>query len=166
MVPSGCNDPWPSHAKVVQLEVDRQLFSSISVDFWRISVELLQLMGRQLLEADAINWGSTLSPLADARRWPQALCVLDGTMVMEINVRNALMTAMKADWRLASEVFQDLDLAKLRPDELTLNTHASAVASAGRWRDAVHLGFSAATSKNKSNKSHIWTRAQDKIGRL
>lgn len=155
------NDPWLSHAKVVQLEADRQLFSSIWADCWRFSMELLQLMSRKFLEADAINWGSILSPLADARRWLQALYMLDGTMEsMELNVRNALMNAMKGDWRLASALFQDLDVAKLRPDELTLNTRASA--ASGRWRDAVHLGFSAASKTTQRVTYLDTTRAQER----
>eukprot|EP00435_Cladocopium_sp_Y103_P018359 s1225_g4.t1 len=124
--------------QVVQLEGDRQLFSSILADCWRFSMELLRMMSRNFLEADTINWGSTLSPLADARRWLQALYMLDGTS--ELNVWNALMSAMRGDWRLASELFQELEMAKLRPDELTFNTRASTFASAARWRDAVHLG--------------------------
>ena len=80
---------------------------------------------------------------------------------MELNVRNALMNAMKGDWRLASALFQDLDMAKLRPDELTLNTRASA--ASGRWRDAVHLGFSAASKTTQRVTYLDITRAQEKM---
>lgn len=109
------------------------------------------MMGHQSYAADVINWGSCLSPLADTRHWPQALGMLkpgiDGT-----NIRNALMSAMRGDWRWASEALWQMDLMNLQPDELSFNTLASALSSATKWRDALHLGTSA--SKH-SNRAHI-----------
>ena len=135
-------EPW---LQVRQLQADRQLYSSISsASPWHFTGELLKKMADEFLENDAINWGSHLAPLADARHWAKALCLLKHGR-SEINVRNVVLSSMRAEWQLASELFQELAIMKLQPDELTFKTHASSFSSAATWQDAIHLGNSAVT---------------------
>eukprot|EP00434_Breviolum_minutum_P025959 symbB.v1.2.022951.t1/scaffold2067.1/size90749/11 len=124
--------------KVTMVEADRQLFNVVMCE-WHISSEVLQMMRCQFCRPDIINESSSLAPLADTHRWPEALASCN-SLKGWINLQNVVLSGMKSNWQLSLQMVDDLDVNKLKPDEFTFNSLSSAFSSAARWRDGLHIG--------------------------
>ena len=132
--------------QVTIVEADRQLFNVVMCE-WHISSEVLQMMRCQFCRPDIINESSSLAPLADTRRWPEALASCN-SLKGWINLQNVVLSGMKRNWQLSLQMVDDLDVNKLKPDEFTFNSLSSAFSSAARWQDGLHIGISAESARN------------------
>lgn len=128
------------------VEADRQLFNVVMCE-WHISSEVLQMMRCQFCRPDIINESSSLAPLADTHRWPEALASCN-SLKGWINLQNVVLSGMKSNWQLSLQMVDDLDVNKLKPDEFTFNSLSSAFSSAARWQDGLHIGISAESARN------------------
>lgn len=128
------------------VEADRQLFNVVMCE-WHVSSEVLQMMRCQFCRPDIINESSSLAPLADTQRWPEALASCN-SLKGWINLQNVVLSGMKSNWQLSLQMVDDLDVNKLKPDEFTFNSLSSAFSSAARWQDGLHIGISAESAKN------------------
>ena len=135
-----------SPLQVTIVEADRQLFNVVMCE-WHISSEVLQMMRCQFCRPDIINESSSLAPLADTHRWPEALASCN-SLKGWINLQNVVLSGMKRNWQLSLQMVDDLDVNKLKPDEFTFNSLSSAFSSAARWQDGLHIGISAESARN------------------
>eukprot|EP00913_Durusdinium_trenchii_P001288 g1187.t1 len=128
------------------IEPDRKIFSSFAVtgeseDIWQRSMGLLDLMRQRDLEADVINHSSALAPLAEQLHWQMALAFAaqsDGHHGA-LSLCNAVLRAVRGEWRMAVAEINGLVMKGLEPDEVSRNTLLAAVGSAERWQTAMQL---------------------------
>ncbi|CAK9065290.1 unnamed protein product [Durusdinium trenchii] len=130
------------------IEPDRKIFSSFAVtgeseDIWQRSMGLLDLMRQRDLEADVINHSSALAPLAEQLHWQMALAFAaqsDGHHGA-LSLCNAVLRAVRGEWRMAVAEINGLVMKGLEPDEVSRNTLLAAVGSAERWQTAMQLSL-------------------------
>ncbi|CAJ1396391.1 unnamed protein product [Effrenium voratum] len=131
-------ESWPAamallqHTQAQQLQLDRQLFGSISRALpWQRGAAALSALAWRHLAADGANRATALGAAAKATCWEWCLGRLGR---VGISGHNTVLSALRGRWALALDRVRWMETRALRPDQVSRNVLSNALP---RWRLAL-----------------------------